>query len=44
MLSECDDKDQVILKFYMENEKGQYYVSLDRSDYTCYLEEDEILL
>lgn len=43
-MSESDEKDQVILKFYMENETGKYYVSLDRPEYTCYLEEDEILL
>lgn len=41
---ESDQKDQVILRIFMENKEGRYYICLDREDYTIYLDEREVLL
>ena len=43
-LAETDILDKVLLKITIENQKGKYFISLDNSDYTLYLEEKEILL
>ena len=32
------------MKITMENESGKHYICLDRSDYTSYPEEREVLL
>lgn len=34
----------VLLKIRMQNEEQKLYISLNREDYTCYLDEREILL
>ena len=41
---ETDERDQVLLRIFMENKEGKYYICLDREDYTMYLEEKEVLL
>jgi hypothetical protein len=40
------DKDlkKVLLNITLENETGKYYFALDSVLYTCYPDEDEILL
>ena len=42
--AETDILDEVLLKITIENQKGKYFISLDNSEYTLYLEEKEILL
>ena len=44
--SQKDDftQEQVLMIITMENKTGKYYISLDRDDYTCYSDEQEILL
>jgi uncharacterized protein YacL (UPF0231 family) len=37
-------KKKVLLKIKVENKKSQFYISLNRADYTLYLDEEEILL
>ena len=39
-----DTKRKVLLKITVENKKSQFYISLNRADYTLYLDEEEILL
>jgi hypothetical protein len=41
---ESDEKEQVMLRIFMENKEGRYYICLDREDYTIYLDEKEVLL
>ena len=43
-MAESAEHDMVILKITMKNETGKHYISLDRDDYTCYLDEEEMLL
>ena len=43
-IAESDTLDKVILKFTILNETGKHYISLDRPDYTSFLDEQEILL
>jgi hypothetical protein len=43
-LSESDTEDMVLMKITVENESSEHFISLDREDYTCYLDEKEILL
>ena len=42
--NETDELDQVILRITMENESNKLYLNLNRSDYSCYPNEKEILL
>lgn len=42
--AETDQLNQVVLFIEMENKSNQYYVRLDRPDYTLYLSEKEVLL
>jgi len=41
---ETDALDQVILSINFENKKGKHYICMDRSEYTVYLDEKEVLL
>ena len=34
----------VLLVIHMENESSKYYINLNRDDYTCYPDENEVLL
>ena len=38
-MASSDENDMVILIITMKNETGKHYISLDRDDYTCYLDE-----
>lgn len=38
------DKEEVVLKIYLENKKIKPFICLDRPDYTIYPDENEILL
>lgn len=42
--NETDHLDQVIMKITIENQSNKHYLCLNRSDYTCYPDEREILL
>ena len=39
-----EGKEKVLMKITLQNESGKHYICLDRSDYTCYPLEREILL
>ena len=42
--AETDILDKVLLRIKMENKKNQYYICLDRDDYSMYSDEKEVLL
>lgn len=43
-MAESDDDNKVLLKFTIINETGKHYISLDREDYTSYIDEEEVLI
>ena len=44
MMAETDSSDPVLQVITMENESSKHFISLDREDYSSYLDEKEILL
>jgi uncharacterized protein YacL (UPF0231 family) len=43
-MSETDELEQVILSIKFENKSEKPYICMDRSEYTVYLDEKEVLL